>query len=313
MQATLIENNENGRIAYDSLILSDPKALSVLNSKIAMKIVKTLADTPCCAIDVARRLKIHEQKIYYHLRNLERAGIVYTISQERRHGMIAKIYSVVSPVVATKLFERGVEVRNEYDLAISSSSLLNFFTPFIDNGKLNAKIILGDPAPHGKFDDCGMEGAHVSDLFLFFGRFLKEFNFPNYKLDTEVMKEDLEENLILIGNNRTNTVIEKMNSNLPVYFDSEKPSLISSITKTTYRDDRVGLVLKARNPFNSEKMILLIGGVRTRGIRSAIIYVLKHLANKFKDIKSNQGMSIVVQGLDRDGDKIIDDIKILES
>ncbi len=84
MQATLIENDGRGRIAYDSLILSDPKAFSALNSKLAFKIVKALADSPASAIDISRKLKIHEQNVYYHVRRLERAGIIYTISNEKR-------------------------------------------------------------------------------------------------------------------------------------------------------------------------------------------------------------------------------------
>lgn len=312
MPATLIESNENGRIAYDSLVVSDPTLLSALNNKFSLRIIKVLADNPSCPLDIARKLKVHEQKVYYHLKNLEKAGIVYTISSERRHGMIAKIYSVVSPVVAAKLFEKGVEVKVDSYTTVSSQTILNFFYPFIESGKLNSKIIIGDPYPHGKYDAGGTEGAHIIDLLLFFGQFLKEFNFPNYRLDTEITKEDLQSNLILIGNNRSNTVIEKINSNLPIRFDSEKMSLISSITNNTYRDDRIGVVLKTKNPFNPEKMVLLIGGIRTRGIRSAVICILKYLENKFKNLKTNDEIAIIVQGLDKDGDKIIDEVKILE-
>lgn len=312
MPSTLIESNESGRTAYDSLLVSDPTVLSAFGSKLSLKIIKALSENPSCGLDIARKLKVHEQKIYYHLKHLEKTGIVYPISTERRHGMIAKIYSVVSPVIAAKLFERGTEIKESTYSTSLSQTLLNFLHPFIENGKLQAKIIIGDPHPHGKYDAGGGEGAHISDLLLFLGKFLNEFDFPNYKLDTEITKEDLKYNLILIGSNRTNTIIEKINSNLPVHFDSEKVSIVSSKTNTTYRDDSIGIILKTKNPFNPKKMILLIGSLRTKSIRSAVICILKHIENIFKNIKSNEEIVIITQGFDKDGDGIIDEVKILE-
>jgi hypothetical protein len=243
---------------------------------------------------------------------LERAGIVYTISSEMKHGMIAKIYSVVSPVVAVKLFDKGSEIKEKPNIKIPSTNILKFFDPFIEDGKLNAKIIVGDTHPHGKYDFVGRESAYIPDLLLFIGQFLDEFDSPNYKLDTEVTQEDLQKNLILIGNNKTNTIIEKINSDLPIKFDQDKSSIVSYKTNKIYKDDRVGIILKTRSPFNSKKSILLIGNQRTAGIVSAVIYILKYLENRFKKIENNDEILIVTEGLDKDGDKIIDDIRILE-
>lgn len=308
----LIDSNENGKFAYDSLLISDPTKLSALNNKLSLRIIKALAENPCCALDIARKLKVHEQKVYYHLKNLEKAGIVYTISSERRHGMIAKIYSVVSPVVAAKLFEKGTEIKEDFNTQFSSQALINFFTPFIENGKFNAKIVIGDPYPHGKYDTGGSEGAHITDFLIFLGELLNDFSHPNYKLDTEITQEELKNNLILIGNNRTNTVIDKLGQNLPVYFDSEKISIISSKTKNVYKDDGTGVVLKTKNPFNTKKSILLVGSLRSRGIRTSTISILNYVEKIFKNLKNTDEIFIIAQGLDKDGDGIIDEAKILE-
>jgi len=311
MQATLIENDGKGRIAYDSLILSDPKAFSALNSKVAFKIVKSLAGSPASAIDVSRKLKIHEQKIYYHVRRLERAGIIYTISNEKRHGMIAKIFSVVSPVIAAKLYDKGHTIKENTDLYMPQN-ILKVFSPFLEDGKLNAKIIIGDPVPHGRYNSGGTEGAHITDLMLFIGRFLSSFEHSNYKLDTEVREPELKNNLILIGNNRTNAIIDRINPHLPIYFDSEKNCIISKITGKVFKDDRCGLIIKAPNPFDKEKMVFVIGGLRTRGIRAAMISIFKLFDNSFINLKNEETISLVVQGLDKDSDMIIDDAIILE-
>ena len=103
MKTTLVENLEDKQKIYKTLLL-EPKNLSVLGNGIPLKIIDALSKKPACAMDIARKLKIHEQKIYYHMRNLEKSGIIRMISTESRYGMTAKMYEVVSPVVATKLY-----------------------------------------------------------------------------------------------------------------------------------------------------------------------------------------------------------------
>ncbi len=308
MQATLIENNGKGRTAYDSLILENPKAFSALNSKIALKIVKSLAESPVSAIDISRKLKIHEQKVYYHVRRLERAGIIYTISNEKRHGMIAKIYSVVSPVISAKLYDKGVEIKERSELNIPST-LLEFFKPFIQNGRLDTKIIIGDPAPHGEFDSVGMEGAHITDLIFFLGKMVDSIEYPTYKLDTEVTDNDLKNNVILIGNPKTNTIVKKLVENIPINFNSAFDAI--QVKNNLYKDDRIGFISKFDSPFARNKKVLIIGGLRTRGIRAATIALTRYI-DKFNNVKSFDNLTLVAQGLDKDGDKIIDDIIFLE-
>ena len=47
-----------------------------LSSELAQKILNLLAKETMYPIDIAKALKMHEQKIYYHIRNLEKAGII---------------------------------------------------------------------------------------------------------------------------------------------------------------------------------------------------------------------------------------------
>jgi len=310
MQATLIEDNGIGRIAYDSLIIKDPQAFSVLNSKLALRIVKTLAEKPVSAIDVSRKLKIHEQKVYYHMRRLEKAGIIYTIANERRHGMIAKIYSIVSPVISAKLHENGTEIKDGKYVEMPRNSL-EFFKPFIQDGRFNAKIVIGDPTPHGMYNVGGLDGVHATDLLLFLGRFISNFNRPNYKLDTEVREEDLKGNLILIGNNKTNSIIDKINPKSQVYFDTQKSLIVSKLTGDSYKDDRCGVILKFDNPFDKTKKVMIIGGMRTRGTRAAMIAIFK-IIDSLLNVKINENFYYVVQGMDKDSDMIVDDVVILE-
>ena len=302
--ATILETNGTG---YDSLLLN-PKDLKIFSSDLSLKIIETLAREPQCAMDIARHLEEHEQKIYYHIRRLERTGIIRLAGTEQRKSMTAKIFQLVAPAIHTKLNHAGFHVQKEHPKA--DPKVLEFLHPFVENGRLNALIVMGDPNSHGRFDASAKEGSHVVDLGFFLGSLVETLTFPHYKLDTQVTDEDLKKNLILIGNIETNTVIEKVNEKLPVYFDlSADFSIISKKTKTRYTDPRHGLIVKGANPFNENAKMLILGG-RTRGTLASIIAVTRYAQDILKKAGENKDINVVVKGLDTDADGLLDSIKI---
>ncbi len=314
MQATLIENNGKGRIAYDSLIINDPKSFSTLNSKLALKIVKTLAESPASAIDISRKLKIHEQKIYYHIRRLEKAGIIYTISSERRHGMIAKIYSVVSPVIVAKLHDKGVQFDEGLSLNASQETI-KFFDPFIQNGLLNAKVIIGSPNPHGPFSATARHDTSLFELGVLFGKLLSESDGLNFCLDTTVSDSELKHNnIILIGNSKVNSITHKVNPHLPIYFDEARDFQITSkLTGESYNYDYDAVIIKTHNPFNEDKKMLILAGKRSVGFMSALIAIKNHMQEILQgNLKNKDLIARVVTGLDKNSDGKIDAVKFGE-
>ena len=62
------------------------------SSLLAQKIINLLSKEVMYPIDIAKALKMHEQKIYYHIRNLERAGIIKVVKKETRQGATANFY-----------------------------------------------------------------------------------------------------------------------------------------------------------------------------------------------------------------------------
>ena len=117
---------------------------NVVSSNLAQKIIHLLAKEPMYPIDIAKSLKLHEQKVYYHIRNLEKAGIIKIVRKENRQGATANFYGLTEPafVIKFKPFEptsKIGQIRNESD----------FLSPFIKDGKLDAMIIVGSPDPHG--------------------------------------------------------------------------------------------------------------------------------------------------------------------
>ena len=303
-----VEETENGQKAYKALELK-PKNFNVLNSELSQRILGELARRPSCAMDIARRLKEHEQKIYYHLRRLEGAGIIILDRTEERVGATAKIYSVSHPFLAIKLFDGDhlTDVKTK-------AREIEFFQPFIEGGRLNSTIVVGSPDPHGKYGAQAMDGSAAIDLALFLGSFLKNAK-PNYKLDTQTRSVDLKSNLILIGGPKANILIEKFNKDMPIYFDAKHDfNIVSSFTKSVYSGDDVGLIIKMKNPLDKkgENYVLILSGIRFKGTRASIIALIKKMREVQRGNRFDGGVARVVRGIDKDSDGRIDDVEFLE-
>jgi DNA-binding transcriptional ArsR family regulator len=288
----------------------NPKQLKSVISELAQAILAELAKEPSYPAELAKKLKVHEQKVYYHIRNLEKARIIDIIKKRNMGGAVANFYEIVEPAFYFKFkpFEESQKIPGVEE------EPNNFLEPIIEDGKLNAKIIVGSPDPHGPEKARSRDGYYGIDLALFFGSFLNYVPSLNVKLDTESRTEDLENNLILIGGPVVNTITAKINNKLPIKFDKNNNwNITSSLSNKEYTTDETGIIIKMKNPFNNKKFILLIAGKRYAGTRAVTIAFLKHFneiirGNKFND----KVMAKVVEGIDLDSDGIVDEVEILE-
>src|SRR3989344_2508975 len=256
-------------------------SLKNLGTELAQRIVKSISDEAKYPADIAKELKVHEQKVYYHIRNLEKAGIVKIVKKQSK--------------------QKIAHITNESA----------FLEPFIQNGQLIALIIVGSPDPHGPDKARSRDGYYGIDLALFLGTFLNYVPSFNVKLDTEVHDKDLEGNLILIGGPITNKITNKVNAKLPIRF--ENGNIKSGISNETYPQDEVGLIVKIRNPFNKDKGILVVAGKRYSGTRAAIIAFLKNFKKITEGNIHNPNINArVVEGVDLDSDGIVDDVEFRE-
>ena len=308
----LVEENKKGQVAYETLLLDNSKLLSILSNELALKIVRELGKRPSCAMDVARQLKVHEQKVYYHIRNLEKLGIIKVERIEERVGAMAKIYTPVSSVISFKLFD-GEKIN---DIKTRAAEL-KFLKPFIENGKFNSIIVVGSPDPHGKYKAPASDGYSAIDLGMFLGQFINDSTTIYYKLDTQLKQEDLNKNIILIGGPKTNIIADKINKKLPIYFDYSDEylewNIVSSLSKTVYREAQIGFITRIQNPFSEGKEIFVFSGKGFRGTRAAVLSFIKHTKKIMKgNSVKNDIIANVVQGIDIDSDGIIDEVEFLE-
>lgn len=310
----ILEKKEDKAKLIPARIL-EPKHLRKALSPLAWKILQLLAERPYYPKELGKKLKMHEQKIYYHIRNLEKAGLIRIIREEERQGAMAKFYTINEPAFAlilkplepaTKLFSMKTKYRD-------------YLSPFIENGKFNATIIIGNPEPHGPTKERGHDGMYATDLALFFGTFLNYFPESSIKEDTQIRENDLKNNLIILGGPGVNIITKKINSKLPIKFKKVKYKenfyigFESSVSGKSYIDEGYGIIVKMKNPFDKTKQILVIAGRRYFGTKAAVLAFLTKFDELILGNPYNKKIHArVIDAIDLDSDGIVDFVEFVE-
>jgi DNA-binding MarR family transcriptional regulator len=308
----IVEKDKGKTTILPARILK-PEQLKKALSPLAWKILQLLSERSYYPKEIGKKLKMHEQKIYYHIRNLEKSGLIKIEREERRHGAITKYYTINEPALAltlkplepaTKLFS----VKKDHQ---------EFLYPFVDKGKFNATIVIGNPEPHGPTKERGHDGIYATDLALFFGTFLNFIPSSSIKLDTEVT--DLKQNLIIIGGPGVNSIMKKVNSKLPIKFKRVKyknnyyTSFYSEVSKKSYSDESYGLIVKTKNPFDKTKYILAIAGMRYFGTYGSVLTFLTKFEELVEGNPFNRKIKArIIDAIDIDSDGKVELVEFVE-
>ena len=300
MQAKLVVDAR----AVDSLVL-DEKSLGVL-SEDRLKILRSLGEAPKYPAQVARELRMQVQTVYYHVRILQQAGMIRFVETEEHGGATAKKFAAAADAFSVVVNAEGFKPFGSAKL----SKPPEMFAPFVTNGFLDAKFVLGSPDAHGKYRCRGLELCAM-ELSMFLGNFAT-FGYPLYYLDTELKEKVKRGNIIAVGGPKVNTFVAEINHLLPISFDEKTFTIKSSISGKSY-EENVGVVETIENPLNKSKSILLVAGTNHISTRVAVLALLNERkklekGNRFDSTKNAN----VVQGFDEDGDGIVDAVEILE-
>jgi hypothetical protein len=290
-------------------LLESPEALKNLTSALGWKILQEMAE-PGCPMDIAKKIGVHEQKVYYYIKKFKAAKLIHEVKRERRHGTVAVFYQVKDYAFGFRM----VKTPESQEMKISSPKRSKIMEPFVSQGRLNARIIVGSPDPHGPWKARASDSCCAIDFALFLGAFTDGASAPNYRLDTEIREKDLKGNLILIGGPTANMITNKINHKLPVFVDMKHDvKIFSTLSRRSYGEDENGMVVSAENPWDKASKILVVAGKRFQGTRAAIIALITKSEKIFAGNKHDRSvMAKVVRGYDMDGDGIIDSAEILE-
>jgi len=319
MKKNLLLNGEKGQfMAKEITVFENPEKLKSVLNKLSWKILQLLSEKEMYPMEIARKLEVHEQKIYYHIRKLAKAGAIKVVREEEKKGATAKYYRATFPAMGVEL-PFGYQKIDRFPVTNIDEKMKQFLSPLIKDCAFDGKIVVGSPDPHGPFKAKARDGHYAAYLTLFLGQFVDlPEDFP-IKLDVDVKAEKEENNnLILVGGPGTNLITQELNEFFPIRFNM-MPSehgfllggLVSEKTKKVYTADNIGLIAKISNPWNRKKSVIVLAGNKAVGTKACVLALTKFwkkTLNKFSEEK----FAVVIQGFDLDGDGKVDSIEVLE-
>jgi DNA-binding transcriptional ArsR family regulator len=308
MKSYLLKQKDNEFVYSEAFIVDNPAALKIIDHPIRLQILKLLAKTPMYPAELAKELKMHEQKVYYHIKQMTNSGLLDIVEKKEIRGTTAK---KLSPKVLNFAFTLSKNWKNIANLfEQKDQDIQKFLTPLIKDAKINANIVVGSPDPHGPHKARARDGHYAIDLALFLGNFCTLDKKFSTKLDVDI---DLKQskNLILVGGPVTNLLVSKINDFLPAKFSDTKPWGIISKNKT-YTEESVGMISRIPNPYNPDYSILVIAGIRFVGTKSAVLAFTRYTKQATYRFTGQKEFYSIVQGFDLDGDGRIDNIEVLE-
>ncbi len=274
---------------YPAVVSRDYSSIRAVSHPIRIKILEMLSERPMYPIEIAKRLKMIEQKVYYHINILKKAELVEEVDVRQMRGGKARLlrpvalaFGFVMPNAKGGDFVEGGD-----------------FEPFVQDGVVNARIVVGSPDPHGRSRARARDGHIAAEVAAFFAK-LGSIPWPFIYEDVEV--KDLRSNLILVGGPVVNVLSDRFNDYFPVRFDGRA---IRSPGKE-YTEDWIGFVSVSRNPLFPDSRMMMIAGKTRSGTRAASLALRRY----FDEVK-NKGY-VIVQGFDEDGDGVVDSVELVE-
>ncbi|MEM4755558.1 MAG: helix-turn-helix domain-containing protein [Candidatus Woesearchaeota archaeon] len=312
----LCKDEGNKRKSMPTLILQSPQALGILTNPVRLHMLKLLQQTPAYPAELAKTMHLHEQKVYYHLKQLLASGLIAEHERKEVRGTIAKRYVAKAASFCVVLEEQWKEQATSFSeqAATISDDIAWFFEPFIEEHKLAATLVVGSPDAHGKYKAYARDGHYAAELSLFLGSLAKMPSHFSIITDVDAKKEHkLSQNLILLGGPVTNSIVEEINEKLPVSFVEQPWGLKSKKTGKTYHEENIGTIQCIKNPYSEKHWILLLAGIRAIGTKNAIIALTRErsvIAKAF--MAKKRPFSLVVQGFDLQANGELESIEILE-
>ncbi len=313
MERLLTEND--GKLYYKEVrVEQDPGALKGLLNETRWQILQLLAERPRYPADIADELDMHEQNVYYHIRELKESGMIEVVEKKERGGAVAKYYGVTDHGFVLDL-PYGSQRMTDISMTEEPGYIRDFLRPFVTDGSINTRIVVGAPDTHGPHQVRSRDAHHATDIGLFLGQY-GSFTGRKTVLDVDVKSADsFAGNMVVLGGPLTNMVTSKFNGHMPIKFQKENfpfREIESAQTGKTYTEDAVGFINKFPNPDDPESSVMAVAGVRMKGTAAAVLALTEFTEDVLEAYDGEEKWGTVVQGKDMDGDGQIDAIDVLE-
>jgi hypothetical protein len=312
---TIIYDHNGNTISKKILLFDNVTDMRILSNNIAWKIIEILSIRAMYPAQIAKELKLFEQTVYYYIRKLVQIGAIEQVGTSLIKGGTARLYSTTSPSFGLELEGGGKELESSKHLKKQkTNNVPSILKEFYKDNSFYGLIVVGAPDPHGPYKSSSRDGHYAVHLSFYLGTLCDSSSGFVVKLDVDAKAEkDIDNiNLILIGGPGTNIVTSEFNKYLPIKFNEDNfwSGLIDKSGRI-FNMDNHGLIAKINNPYNKDKKILVLAGVRTIGTKAAVIALTNYGNKIFDKYINDEELALVVQGFDMNSDGKIDHVDIV--
>ena len=126
----LLQDSDNIQEVKEISIIDDSQKLKMILGSLTWKILTLLSKKEMYPMEISKQLGMQEQKVYYHIRKLAKAGAIVVTREEKKKGATAKYYKTVSPAFGIE-FPYGYKSIQNLCLLGIDKQLQGFFKEFI--------------------------------------------------------------------------------------------------------------------------------------------------------------------------------------
>jgi predicted transcriptional regulator len=317
MKKRIIISDENGNtISKKILMFENVTDIKILSNNIAWKIIELLSSKDMYPAQVAKELNLYDQTVYYYIRKLARIGAIEQVGTRLIRGGTARLYSASSPSFGLELEGKAEKLQSSNYIKVEMRKNIPYILKeFYENNSFSGLIVVGAPDPHGPYKSSSRDGHYAVHLSFYLGT-LSESSTSGFivKLDIDAKAEkDIDNrNLILIGGPGTNIVTSEFNRYLQIKFNEDNYwSGLTDQSGRIFNMDNHGLIAKINNPYNKDKKILILAGVRSIGTKAAVIALTNYGSKIYDNSSTDNQLALVVQGFDMNADGKIDHVDIV--
>ena len=312
---TIVYDRNGNTVSKKILLFDNVTDMRILSNNIAWKIIELLSIKAMYPAEIAKELKLFEQTVYYYIRKLVKIGAIEQVGTSLIRGGTARLYSTTSPSFGLELEGDGKELESlNYSKKQKRKNVPSILKEFYEDNSFYGLIVVGAPDPHGPYKSSSRDGHYAVHLSFYLGTLCDSSSSFIVKLDVDAKAEkDIDNiNLILVGGPGTNIVTSEFNKYLPIQFNEDNywSGLIDKSGRI-FNMDNHGLIAKINNPYNKDKKILVLAGVRTIGTKAAVIALTNYGNKIFDKYMNDDELALVVQGFDMNADGKIDHVDIV--
>lgn len=244
----------------------DEEGLKALNSEIRRKILQKASEKRVSIEDLTEELNIKQQAAYYHVEDMMESGLLEASEGRPRYFEAEN----------SAYYFRPDFVEPE-DNPLMLENVPEILRGFVENSKINARIVVGAPYPHGEHNRRHKGAYRAGELSAILGNYGRRREQLIYT-DTELNDDLRGRPLISVAGPLVNTLSDEMNGKLPAKFTDSHDKIITE--ENTYSGDETGLI--ARTEVNGE-LRMVVAGLFGLGTSAAI----EALASRAEELGEN--------------------------